>query len=1088
MNTSTRTIRNLLILCACCTGWATATQAIAAEATETNALHAPERLVIKGKVLDDNGEPLTGAIVKLKGTATGVLTDINGDFEIAVTKNARHTITVSFVGMVTAEVQAQPGKAVTVTMEAESNVLGEVVVSGFQTISRERNTGSAVILNSEKLDKIQAPNLSTKLEGLTPGLTIYNGDMSIRGTSSFAVSGTPLLVIDGQPATGISLNSINPDIIDQITVLKDAAATSLYGVRASNGVIVLTTKKAGKDKLDVSVSANFYLKPLPSLSYKHYASTSDIIDLEREFLLSDPDYQANPLSYFNSLTSKSNATYMTQIDMLYYRMAKGEMTQEAVDKAIGSLCGNDYRREYRDQLQQMSITSDYNLSIAKGGDKYNFFASGRFKENGMYTKFNDDHTAQLYLKNELQLTKWLKFTLGADLSVQKSEYTQASGLGYANAMPYDRLYDDDGTLAYRYPYNQVLAETVGSTDGLQPMTYNAVEESGKNIAKTDNTYMKYFLQTDFNILKGLSAELKFQYEKRMIDREEYDEADSYMMRSLVNEFAETQTDGSLKYNIPQGGRLYSTSTNYSYYNLRGQVNYNTTIGSKHDISALAGGEIREDNYRSWSSERFGYDDQKLTYSQVDWNTLGRDGVVGQLYNSPRRRSENLSVGETKHRYVSAYLNAGYTYDQRYAFNASVRIEQADLFGTDPKYRYRPLWSVGGSWNANNEEFMKNISWINLLKLRLTYGITGNVDQSSSPYLLAGFATTLHTGAPVTMILTPPNSSLRWEKTSTLNVGIDFRLMRRLSGSIDAYRRYSSDLLVNKSIDPSLGFDGMAKANNGEMKNTGLEMQFTYDWLKRRDMSLSTTLSAAYNKNTIEKIDYEPTDAIDMITAPGSNYRLGDTYNSLYAYRYAGLTATGDPSVYDENGEVVSIKPVRNIGAVVCVGQLTPKWNGALSIDYRYKGLGVFLKAVYYTGHSLRDDVVTLYDSYNKVRGGAIREDIVDRWTPTNTDTNIPAMGLHSDTGERNYHWKYADVNVESASFIKMRNIGVTYDLPKSWLQKASLKGATIKLQIDNAFYWAANDHDIDPEAFSANAGTRSEAIMPSYIIGLNVKF
>ena len=463
-------------------------------------------------------------------------------------------------------------------------------------------------------------------------------------------------------------------------------------------------------------------------------------------------------------------------------------------------------------------------------------------------------------------------------------------------------------------------------------------------------------------------------------------------------------------------------------------------------------------------------------------------MVGQLYNSPRRRSENLSVGETKHRYVSAYLNAGYTYDQRYAFNASVRIEQADLFGTDPKYRYRPLWSVGGSWNANNEEFMKNISWINLLKLRLTYGITGNVDQSSSPYLLAGFATTLHTGAPVTMILTPPNSSLRWEKTSTLNVGIDFRLMRRLSGSIDAYRRYSSDLLVNKSIDPSLGFDGMAKANNGEMKNTGLEMQFTYDWLKRRDMSLSTTLSAAYNKNTIEKIDYEPTDAIDMITAPGSNYRLGDTYNSLYAYRYAGLTATGDPSVYDENGEVVSIKPVRNIGAVVCVGQLTPKWNGALSIDYRYKGLGVFLKAVYYTGHSLRDDVVTLYDSYNKVRGGAIREDIVDRWTPTNTDTNIPAMGLHSDTGERNYHWKYADVNVESASFIKMRNIGVTYDLPKSWLQKASLKGATIKLQIDNAFYWAANDHDIDPEAFSANAGTRSEAIMPSYIIGLNVKF
>ena len=241
-----------------CMALITALPAKAAEDTTGEGMNSPAATAfyLKGKVLDDTGEPLTGAVVKIKGTDTGVLTDLNGNFSIPVTKQGRYTLNITFVGMTTLETAATTTKAIVVKMEADSKVLDEVVVSGFQTISRERNTGSAVIVNSEKLSKIQATTLSSKLEGMTPGLTIYNGDMSIRGTSSFAVSGTPLLVIDGQPATGISIDNINPEIIDQVTVLKDAAATSLYGVRASNGVIVITTKNAAKDKLDINVSAN----------------------------------------------------------------------------------------------------------------------------------------------------------------------------------------------------------------------------------------------------------------------------------------------------------------------------------------------------------------------------------------------------------------------------------------------------------------------------------------------------------------------------------------------------------------------------------------------------------------------------------------------------------------------------------------------------------------------------------------------------------------------------------------------------------------------------------------------------------------
>lgn len=1063
--------------------------------TETTDVPAPDSYTLLGSVLDDEGLPLPGASVKIKGTSQGITTDIDGRFQLKIEDDKQRTLVISYIGMAPQEVVATPGKPLRVQLVATPRELDELIVYGFQTISRERSAGSAVIINSESLGKVQASDLSSKLEGIVPGLTIYNNQMSIRGQSSFSVSSTPLLVLDGQPVTGISLDDLNPDIIENVTVLKDAAATSLYGVRASNGVIVVTTKQASKNSLNVNVSLGYYLNPIPSLDYQHYASTSDIIDLEQDILLTDPEYIKSPSGYFSTMVNKTNAAYMSQVDMLYYRMSKGELTQEQVNAGLNRLRRNDYRREYRDKLQKLSLTQDYTVSLSNGGERYKLFASARYQNMGQhdqgsswYSKYNSRNRVSFYLKNDLNVTPWMLLTLGADIAIQNTSYSQSDGLSATATMPYDRLINNDGSLAYRYPYNQVLAEKVNNTEGLKFMGYNALEEARKNIQKGEDVYMKYFLQTNFDITKDLGLELKFQYEKRFINTELYNEEHSYMMRSLINEFASDDTNGTFKYNIPEGGRMYATSARYNYYNLRGQFNYRKDIADKHGISALLGGEIRQDKSRSFGSERFGYDDQKLTYSQMDWSTLSQKGVVGQLYTTPRRRAENLYVAEGMHRYISAYFNAGYTYDSRYAVNASVRVEQADLFGTDPKYRYRPLWSVGGSWNASNETWMKDVKWLNMLKLRCTYGITGNVDQSSSPYLLGVYINSLYSNSPITDIISPPNSSLRWEKTSTFNFGIDYRLLQRLSGNIDVYRRYSSDLLVNKSIDPSLGFNGVARANNGEMQNVGVELNVSYEWLKKRDFSFITTLSAAYNKNTIKKVDYEPTDAIDMMSSPASNYRVGDTFNSLYAYRYAGLTATGDPSVYDENGKIVSIDPVRDVRAVICAGQLTPKWNGALTLDFRWKNLGAYVKAVYYTGHSLRNDVVTLYDALHPLSDGAVSEDIANRWTPTHTNTEIPAMGLHETSGERNYHWKYADANVCSASFIKLRNIGLTYSIPNHLLSKIKVKSIILKAQVDNPCYWAANKHDIDPEAFNANYGSRTVAQMPSYTLGLNVKF
>lgn len=1042
---------------------------------------------LHGRVTDSDGNVLPGVAIFTQDKSQGSVTDIDGRFTFSKPLAYGTVLNFSSVGMKPHDVVYSGEQLLQVVMVEDVKQLDAVIVTGFQTISRERSTGAATIVKSDYLDKIQGMNLGSKLEGSTPGLTTYNGKTSIRGTSSFAINSTPLLVLDGQPVTGVSLNELNPDDIETITVLKDAAATSLYGVRASNGVIVVSTKRGTSKKPNINVSANFYLNPLPSLDYQHYASTSDVIDYEQSYLLNNPTYQNNPLDYFESLNQFPAPKYMTSIDRLYYRLAKGEITEKQLNSTLDVLRKNDYRKAYREALQQMNFTQDYNVSISKGGDKSSLFFSARYENQTTYNKHDQWDRYTFYLKNELDLTKWFKLTLGANVSVTGSEYSQAEFQSGTDAMPYETLYNEDGSYAYTYLHNYYNAQKINETEGLEFMGYNAVEEATKNMQKNNDMYWKLFTHADFKIFKGLDLGVKFQYENRTSDTEQYDEADSYKMRYMINQFASVNPEGGFTYNIPQGGRLTNANTRWSYLNLRAQLNYQTMIAEKHDITALLGGEIREDKYRRKNGERYGYDDLKLTYQQVDWLKLQQNGVLGQISGNAARKSEEAAVSDTHHRYVSAYFNAGYTYDTRYALNASVRIEQADLFGTDPKYRYRPLWSAGASWNISNEEFMKGMEWLDMLKLRVTYGITGNVDQSSSPYLLGTYLTSMYSGANLTDIQSPPNKMLRWEKTSTVNIGLDFAFFHRLNGSIDFYNRYSSDLLARKSLDPSTGFES-AKFNNGAMRNRGIELNLSYDWLKSRDWSLNTGFTAAFNSNKIKEVGYLPTDAVTMMRYPGSNYLKGDTYNSVYAYRYAGLTAEGNPSVYNADGEVISLEGVRDINALICVGQFDPKWNGALDISLRWKELSFFTKIVYYTGHTLRTDATPLYNGIDTDKKGNMHEDIARRWTPEHTDTDIPSMNIYGMQGERENHWKYADYNTASASFIKVRNIGLSYNLPKQWINKAGFKAISLHAQVNNPCYWAANKRDIDPEAFNANSGTRNSEQATSYILGININF
>ena len=369
-------------------------------------------------------------------------------------------------------------------------------------------------------------------------------------------------------------------------------------------------------------------------------------------------------------------------------------------------------------------------------------------------------------------------------------------------------------------------------------------------------------------------------------------------------------------------------------------------------------------------------------------------------------------------------------------------------------------------------------------MRASYGITGNVDQTSSPFLIGRANISMYTGADLVEVNTPPNKLLRWEKTSTFNWGLDFQLLGRLNGAIDVYRRYSTDLLCTKKFDPSTGY-ASGKVNNGEMSNKGVELSVNYTWLRKKGWTVSTGVTAAYNKNKIEKIDFDPVNTLDVLYSPQSNYMKGDPFGSIYAYRYQGLTEDGNPSVLDEKGEVVTLNPVNNPKALIRIGQSTPKWNGAVSLNVGWKGLELYSRFVYYTGHVLRNDVTPLYQG---VSNGAVHKDIVHRWSSENPDTEIPSMLVYGNQTDRSNHWKYADIHKRNAAYIKMRNLGISYRLPQKLLTRLHLSELRLRAQADNLWYWAANGEGIDPEAFDANGGSRQDEQRPTYSVGISLRF
>lgn len=1079
---------------------------------------------IQGKVIKNKNEPLAGLNLNISGTNRYTITNFDGSFSFDnIPSDA--TVECSGINIEKKTFAINGRKQLTLIVEEKVSLMKEIVLTGYQTLTRSHTTGSTTKVDEKTLNENINGSLSNALEGRVAGLMFQknpNGSSAdkpiLRGMGTFSSLGvgySPLIVIDGLP-TELSLDEINPYDVESVDVLKDAAAASIYGSRAANGIIVLTTKK-GNGNLKISINSDFFISTKPNLRDMNYAATSDLIDFEQSVYNRERGRFANTTSMFSSYgdIGSSNIKYYSPLYQLNRNREEGKISSSDYDSTVAQWKKNDYYKDYRDNVWQNEVRQRYNVTFSGSTRKQNNYVSFNYSRSLNRIKFNEDQAFNLYSKSSFQLNDWLNATVGLNGTYTRSDVTDSSYDNYDIQKRYERITDDNGNQVIS-PFvgisdgftssgviNPTVAEKIAGLSGFKPITFNVLDALEEGITHKKSLSLRAFANLRAKIWRGLSASTQFQYEVRKNDNDQYYDANSYKMRYANNALtgyntttnAYTYVDGFSK-----GGRYYQFSNQASNYTFRNQLDYNQEFSNgKHVVNAIAGFEMRETFVpKTIEQLRYGYDPVTLTSSVMNSLALSQTGVASYIYGNNRTLGA-LSRTQTEilHRYFSVFSSVGYTFLSKYNLTGSYRIDRADLFGVDPKYKNRPLWSGGLGWNLSNEDFMKEVKWVSALKLRATYGVNGNIDQTTTPYVTATRKNdNLYQSLQYINITGQPNPMLRWEKTQTTNFGIDFNLFRTLlKGSIDVYHKYSSDLLATTDLDPTVGAL-TRRINAGALLNKGFEFSMGSNWYNKGNFHISSNLVLGFNKTTVDKITRAQSNASVYISSPSDYFLENETYNSLYAYKYGGiingypyiLDENGNPSItFDVNGNPISssIKTVNSPAALVNMGSLIPTYTGSLSQRFTYGQFDLNMLFVFSGGNVMRKETIDMSSDAVTHAG------IIDRYTAANPNSNT-RLYVDFEESVRNYagtisnHWRNSDVNVVDGDYIKLRNISLGYSLPKTFANKIKMSSAKFTFQVNNLWYWSAAGNHIDPEVYSANSGTRNLPLPKTYLFGFNL--
>jgi TonB-linked SusC/RagA family outer membrane protein len=1034
---------------------------------------------LRGRIQNSDGLPLGGASIRL-GKGGETLSDAKGYFVLSVKNGLPDSLLVSYVGYQTQRrIINTTQELVSIAMQSTNAVMEEVIVStGFQRVSKERLTGSVVSVNNELINRTAGTTILDRLDGVTPGLLFDKRNpaeprLQIRGlfTLSEAIS-QPLIVVDNFPFEG-SIEEINPNDVEDVTILRDAAAASIWGARAGNGVIVITTKKGGpsqKPKLSASGATTITGKPrlmtLPILGSK------EVIELERD-LFNKGAYNAMERDIYSPLNP---------LQELLFAHRRGEITDRELETEIEKLEQRDVRRDFLEHVYRPSIRQQYALQISGGGGGARYFVSGGYDRNQSELIGAGDERVTLRSNLNWTLTKKLDFTFGFNQTYSRTVDNSLGGFRNSSysygsrAMPiYGSLQDDGIPTTIPIVYQRRFTDTAGG-GRLRDWTYRPLEERTLIDRGGNQNSTIINLGAQYKIINGLQMNFRYQHESGNGIVSNFYGRDSYFARNLINTYSQIQGNG-VRNVIPDNGILDRFRDQRRVHNARLQFDYQRKIGQSHEISLIAGGEIRERKENRNSNRVYGYDKNLMSTSLIDYVTFHRT-MLGFTMQIPNVQGESQLID----RFISGFGNLSYTYKDQVTLYGSLRRDASNLFGRSINQQGKPFWSTGTRWQLNKASFFSSRR-IESFFLQASYGFSGNVNNQGLPFTVinyGGASSNAPSNLPFASISEAPNPRLKWEEVATINFGAGLTAFKnKIRVQADFFMKKSKDVYALTPNDPTTGFSSL-RANSANIEGKGVDIQI--------ETNITLPGKIQWNGNfAISHADYTVTNFLIQTNTNGffSNGNSITPRKGLHPYLVVSFPWAG---LNPENGNPQGFldgRPSSDYGRLlqnpfenqIIHGPGLAPWFGNFLNRFRLKSFELSFNLAFEFGHYYRRDAVFYSAFFNS---GFAPSDIAKRWKVPGDEkvTNIPSMIYPNPTTQRELFYQRSEVHVIKKDFIRIRDLRFQYSI--------KVKNSTINLfAICSGFtglLWTANKLGVDPER--DNLGAPSS----TYSLGANFQF
>lgn len=1070
-----------------------------------------QKITISGWIRDTSGEALPGATVTIRGSKHGAIAGLDGHYTFNIPAQEGLILTFSFIGMEKKTLKYTGKKTMNVTLSSSSTEIDEVVVTGYQNIQRRDLVGSITTIKAKDIVMPSYTTIDQMLQGRVAGMIVTNTSsrvgtapkIQIRGTSTLLGNQDPLWVVDGiiqedpleldassimtqdlKDIIGNQISWLNPADIESISILKDASATAIYGSKASNGVIEITTKKNTTDRLSINYTSNFVMGTRPNYGQFNYMNSKERVQFSQEAFNWGTPYAAEPIKQIYTYEGLLNMYLSHDITSEEFLAQRNVLETQNTD--------------WFKLLTRRSFSHNHNISVSGGTNKYSYAASVGYSNSEGQEIGNDNERMTGRLAITIRPTQKLTInaTINGSVSTTEGFVGKVNPMGYATTT--NRSIDPD---AY---YQKEASYTYNS--GMKSLSYNFVNERNNSGTKAKSSFMSASLDLKWNIVDWLTYQFTGGYSDNNSTNEAWETEQTYYIANTYRGYDFNSVSPNSKEFaaalLPFGGELFTNNAQQYSYNIQNKLQFSKAFNNENRLNALVGMELRSSTNKGVSNTVWGYAPDRgeiitspTTLQAFTPITGSKDegwGILKNIYNGGWRKVN------TTDNYFSVFATLAYSLKNRYVVNANIRNDASNRFGQDANHRIDPTYSFGFSWRASEEDFMKKyVKWMTTLNFRGTYGIQGNAVTRISPDLILnqGGVADLYNRYQST-ISQIPNPNLSWERTKSWNFGVDLELFSMFYMNLEYYTR-RSNAIVELELPYEYGIKSM-KRNGGVIHNRGIEYTLTFSPIQKRDYALSVSLNASKNWNEGGHTDIDVKAASFLSGRSDIVLKEGYPLSGFWSYSFAGLDGKTGEALFNfldipEDQRSGQIDPTTYL---VYSGQTEPYFTGGLSLSFRYKSLTLNTSFSLLLGNKKRlpspyeqfSNAYFMPDPYTN-----INRDLLNRWKEPGDEAHtiipsLPKAGMtyvqlpNKDYVYRTPLWENSDAMVVSGSFLRCRNIGLSWQMKREWCEKMYMKNLSLNFNMDNIFVIASKRFNgFDPEV--------SNSVLPrNYSLGINIGF